>query len=236
MYQYYHQWFHLIWPSPRIVDNTRVERIFLTQHNIGEAAARAAAVLRAGGVVLYPTDTLYGLGVDALSDEAVAKIFAVKGRNEGKPVHALVSDLAMAARYGEISDSAQMLAEKLPRGQVTFIVRKKSGVDTGISKEIPTFGFRIPDNAFCIGMLHAFGGPITATSANRAGEVPQRSVDAILAQTGATGVDLVIDAGELPPRLPSSVVDVSGTAPVILREGAVQRTEIEAVLGQSRGV
>ena len=232
--------------SSGIVDNTRMERIVLTEHNIGEAAKRAAAVLRAGGVVLYPTDTLYGLGADALSDEAVAKIFAVKGRNEGKPVHALVSDLAMAGKYGEISDSAQVLAEKLPHGQVTFVVRKKAGINTGISKEIPTFGFRIPDNAFCIEMLHAFGGPITATSANRAGEVPQCSVDAIMAQleyhsnvlqnVGTWNIDLIVDAGELPPRLPSSVVDVSGTAPVILREGAVSRSEIEAVLGQSRGV
>ena len=218
----------------------------LTEHNIGEAAERAATQLRAGGVVLYPTDTLYGLGVDALSDEAVAKIFAVKGRNEGKPVHAIVSDIAMAGKYGEISDAARVFAEKLPRGQVTFVVRKKTGMDTGISKDIPTFGFRIPDNAFCIEMLHAFGGPITATSANRAGEVPQCSVDAIMAQleehsnvlqnVGTWNIDLIVDAGELPARKPSSVVDVSGTAPVILREGAVSRNEIEAVVSAIESV
>ncbi len=213
-----------------------MERIVLTERNIEEVAARAATVLRVGGVVLYPTDTLYGLGADALSDEAVAKIFSIKGRNEGKPVHAIVSDVAMAEMYGEISDTARGLADKLPRGQVTFVVPKKQTMNSGISKEIPTFGFRVPENAFCREMIRALGRPITATSANRAGEAPQRSVDAILAQTGATGIDLIIDAGELPPRQPSSVVEVAGDNATILREGAVSRANIEAVLSSIRGV
>ena len=222
-----------------------------------EAAKRAAAVLRAGGIVLYPTDTLYGLGVDALSDEAVAKIFAVKGRNEGKPVHALVSDLVMAKQYGEVSDTTRALAERLPRGQVTFVVKKSaqgqsaSGgkeveTGTGILRGTGTFGFRIPDNAFCIAMLHAFGGPITATSANRAGEVPPRSVDAIMAQleehsnvlqnVGTWNIDLIVDAGELPPRKSSSVVEISGDCVSVLRESAVPRAEIEAVLSAIESV
>lgn len=213
-----------------------MNRIILSDLNVQEAAARTAAVLRAGGVVLYPTDTLYGLGADALSDEAVAKIFMVKGRDEGKPVHAIVSDISMAEKYGEVTNTTRKLTERLPRGQVTFVVSKKAEVNTGISKEIPTFGFRIPDNEFCIAMLRAFGGPITATSANRAGEAPLRSVDDILAQTGATGIDLIIDAGELPPRQPSSVVETSGDCVSILREGAVSRGQIEAIVGQAEGV
>ena len=228
------------------VDNRLMEILSLAAENTRQYAARAAVVLRAGGVVLYPTDTLYGLGADALSDEAVAKIFSIKGRNEGKPVHAIVRDIAMAEKYGEISDTTRALADKLPRGQITFVVPKKQTMNSGISKEIPTFGFRIPENAFCLQMLSAFGGPITATSANRAGMEPQRSVEAILEQlnsyasvlqkTAIGNIDLIIDAGELPPRKPSSVVGVAGDHVTLLREGAVSLGQIEVVAGQAKGV
>jgi L-threonylcarbamoyladenylate synthase len=206
-----------------------LERILLSDSNVKEVAARAAAVLRAGGVVLYPTDTLYGLGADALSDDAVGKIFAVKGRDEGKPMHAIVSDIEMAAIYGDMTDVVRPLASNLPPGQITFVVTKKQGMNSGISKDISTFGFRIPDDTFCLEMLRAFRGPITATSANSAGMVPQRNVGAILEQIGETGIDLVVDGGELPPRKPSSVVNVAGGKVTVLREGAVSRAQIEAV-------
>ncbi len=200
-----------------------METIKLEAGDNKQYAIRAAEVLRAGGVILYPTDTLYGLGADALLDEAVAKIYAIKGRDEGKPMHAIVSDLAMVERYAEITDDARRLAAKLPQGQVTFILKKKAGMDSGIMKDIATFGFRIPDNEFCIEMIRAFGKPITATSANKSGDKSERSVDKILAQLGAAaeGIELVIDAGELPERAASTVVDLSGAHPLIVREGAI---------------
>ena len=192
------------------------------------AALRAAEVLRAGGVVLYPTDTLYGLGADALSDEAVRKIYSIKGREEEKPIHAIVSGLDMAARYAEISDDVRLLAERLPQGQVTYIVRKKPECKTGILNGIGTLGFRIPNNELCALMTQAVGKPVTATSANRSGKLPERSIGKILAQLGGNveGIDLVVDAGELPERRPSTVVDLSGIEPVIVREGAVSASEI----------
>ncbi len=206
--------------------------IQLNYANLGLAAERAAKVLRSGGVVLYPTDTLYGLGADALSDEAVAKVKRIKGRDEGKPMHAIVSGLEMAKRYGELTDDTRLLASRLPQGQVTYIVKKKGGFDTGIAKGIATFGFRIPNNEFCLAMARAFARPITATSANRSGEQPQRSVDKILGQLGAAAeaIDFVIDAGELPVRQPSTVVDMSGEEPVILREGAIAASDVWNVL------
>ena len=205
-----------------------MERLRLTEETIPVCAARAAEALRAGGVVLYPTDTLYGLGVDALSDDAVAKIYTLKGRREDRPVHAIVSDLSMAETYAEVTESARLLSERLPEGQVTFILKKQVGFDAGITKGIETFGFRIPANEFCIQMVRAFRRPITATSANRSGERPERSVDKILAQLGeaAEGIDLVIDAGELPERQPSTVVDLSGPTPRIVREGAIPQSAI----------
>ncbi len=192
------------------------------------AVTRSVEVLRAGGVVLYPTDTLYGLGVDAFSDEAVAKVYEIKGREGGKPIHAIVSGLDMVARYAELTDDARLLAERLPQGQVTYILKKKMGFDTGITKGIQTFGFRIPGHEFCIQMARTFGKPITATSANKSDEKSERSVEKILAQLGTTTekIDLVIDAGELPEREPSTVVDLSVAEPVILREGAISSSEV----------
>lgn len=187
-------------------------------------AQKAADVVRRGGVVLFPTDTLYGLGADAMSDAAVQKIYDIKGRDEGKPIHAIVADLAMADRYGVVTDDVRRLAKELPAGKLTFILKKRGG-ESGILKGLGTFGFRIPDNQFCIALVRAFGGPITATSANKSGSAPEPLVPAILEQLGG-GIDLVVDAGELAPSQPSTVVDVSGRTPVIVREGAVPAADV----------
>ncbi|MDZ4227448.1 MAG: L-threonylcarbamoyladenylate synthase [Patescibacteria group bacterium] len=211
---------------------------------VSGAAKKAADVIRAGGVVLYPTDTLYGLGADAFSDDAVGKVYAIKGREESKPIHAIVADMAMAEEYGDISHITRQLASRLPRGKLTFIVNKKEGLDAGICRGIPTFGFRIPDNAFCAALLEALGTPVTATSANKSVEAPERTVAAILKQlsgdqpepdsyasvlqnTSIAKIDLAIDAGELPESQSSTVVDLSSPKnPVILREGAVEAASV----------
>ncbi len=208
-----------------------MERLALTASNTQEVAQRAAGVLRAGGVVLYPTDTLYGLGSDALSDEAVAKIYAIKGRHDHKPMHAIVADIAMAERFGEVDGRVRGMLQRLPPGKVSLVVRKKA-MNSGITKGSATFGFRIPDHALCIAMARQFGGPITATSANTADAEPQRTIDAILEQLGDAGssIDLVIDAGKLPKREPSSVVELTATDLIVLREGAVPAADIRSAL------
>lgn len=211
-----------------------MERITLTDTNMQEAAEKAVVILRAGGIVLYPTDTLYGLGADALSDVAVGTIYEIKGRDESKPVHAIVADMDMAAEYASVSGFARLLENKLPKGKVTFVTEKKKDISSGIARSIDSFGFRIPDNEFCTLMLRAFGGPITATSANRAGEHSMNSIEGIVSQLGAhiSSVDLVIDAGEIPPREPSTVIDLTHDHPLILREGAVSADAVwEAIRG-----
>jgi L-threonylcarbamoyladenylate synthase len=192
------------------------------------APAKAAQVLASGGVILYPTDTLYGLGADALSDGAVASVYAIKGRDEGKPIHAIVADMQMAARYAEVNDLAGKLAAKFLPGPLTLILKKKAGIDTGIARGKATFGIRIPDDGFCLALAHEFGHPFTTTSANGAGQRPERSVGAILSQLGESAalIDLIIDAGELPERLPSTVVDVSNGEIAIIREGAIAASDV----------
>ena len=192
------------------------------------APVRAADVLAAGGVILYPTDTLYGLGADAFSDDAVAAIYAIKGREEGKPIHVIVADGVMMVRYGQMNGIARSLAERFLPGPLTLILKKKQGIDTGIARDRDTIGLRIPENEFCLALARAFDRPYTTTSANVSGMKPERTVDAILAQLGEmkSWIDLVIDAGELPERLPSTVVDVSTGAAIVLREGAIPASDI----------
>ena len=205
-----------------------METIRLGDVEIAAAALRAAATLQAGGVIMYPTDTLYGLGADALSEEAVAKIKRIKGRDEGKPIHAIVSGLEMVERYAVISKEARMLAKKLWPGPLTLILEKRAGINTGIARNIDTFGARAADNSFCLALAREFGKPYTGTSANKSGEKPERSVDNILAQLGKTAsdIDIIIDAGELPECLPSTVVDMRSGRPIILREGAVPTADV----------
>ena len=190
------------------------------------AIEKAAQVLRSGGVILYPTDTLYGLGADALSDGALAKVRAIKGRDEKKPIHAIVSSLEMAAEYGEVNEMALALASAYMPGPLTLILRKKPEATIAMCNGRSEFGFRMPNNEFCLNLAREFGRPYTTTSANLAGIQPERSSEKIITQLGehANLVDLVIDAGELPERLPSTIVDVSNGEVSVLREGAIPIT------------
>ncbi|MBI5470191.1 threonylcarbamoyl-AMP synthase [Candidatus Kaiserbacteria bacterium] len=207
----------------------------LVETSIEAAALEAAAVLGRGGVIVFPTDTLYGLGANAFSNEAVDKVYAIKGRDEKKPIHAIAADIAMIEKYAVVDNIGRKLAEKFFPGPFTLILKKKPEVENGITRGIETIGFRIPANDFCIAIARAFGKPYTATSANKAGEPPQRSVDAALAQLGAASeiVDITFDAGKLPESEPSTVVDVSSGELRILREGAISAREIYAALGRS---
>lgn len=213
-----------------------METLKLSADNIEACAKRAADILRAGGLVIYPTDTVYGLGADAFSDEAVAKIYAVKARDESKPVHCVVASLEMAAKYGELNDTVRALAKEFLPGPLTLVVEKKSDLSSGIAQGIGTIGFRIPKDDFCIALAREFGRPYTTTSANVSGMNTGVSIPEILEQLGeaAAHIDLIIDAGTLPSRQPSTVVGVHGNDVVILREGAIPARDVEKAHKVSR--
>lgn len=212
-----------------------MERLQLSTGNVAAAAQRASEVLQNGGVILYPTDTLYGLGADAFSNVAVDKVIAIKGRDGKKPIHCIVSDMEMAAKYAEISNDALLLAKEFFPGPLTIILPKRSGVGTGIARDIETVGIRVPKNDFCTMLAREIGKPFTGTSANAAGEKPQQSVEKILLQLAPApdAVDLIVDAGELSVSLPSTVVDLAHEEPIILREGAIEAAEVWNVLRPS---
>ena len=188
------------------------------------AITRAVEVLKSGGVILYPTDTLYGLGADAFSDTAVDRVYTIKGREKKKPVHAIASSLEMVERYAVMNDVGRNLAKRFWPGALSVILKKRGGWVTGIAREMETIGFRVPDNQFCLELGRAFGAPITTTSANRAGETPLDSVTEILAQLGdgASLIDLVVDGGVVATSLPSTLVDVSTGEVSVLRDGKVK--------------
>ncbi len=205
-----------------------MEILRLAEVGLEAAALRAAAELSVGGIVLYPTDTLYGLGADAFSDEAVHGVYEIKGRDLGKPMPAIVADVAMAERYGEVDVRVRALVESLPSGQITFVVPKKEHVTGGIARLTSSFGFRIPDDTFCRSMVRILGRPVTSTSANKSGQVPVHDVLDIVAQLGgeSSGISIVVDAGILPAQYPSTVVDFTGDTVRIIREGMVPKEAI----------
>jgi L-threonylcarbamoyladenylate synthase len=206
-----------------------METIRLTEGNIEEAALRAADVLRAGGVILYPTDTLYGLGADAFSDDAFEKICMIKGRDERRPIHAVFPDLESVSACAVITPVGQKLASAFLPGPLTLVFEKKKHLTTGIARSLSTIGVRIPRNRFCLTLAQAFGKPYTTTSANVSNEKPLSTIAEIVSQLGknAAHIDLAIDAGPLLPEMRSTVVDVRGDAPFILREGVITAQEIE---------
>lgn len=179
-------------------------------------------------IYLYPTDTTYGLGVDATDPEAVFRLFELKGRNENKPISIVVSDLEMAERYAYVTPLAKKLAEKFLPGKLTLVLPAKDTLLNAITAGTSTVGIRIPNHPVPIRLVQELGKPITATSANVANQPTESSPEKILAQFGerAGMITEVIDEGELPESLPSTVVDARGDTPVILREGAITAREL----------
>ena len=204
------------------------------EKDVGRAVEVAAETLRRGGVTVYPTDTLYGLGADSCNASAVEKLFRIKNRESVKPISSIVSDLDMAGRYVHGTPQAKALAEAFLPGPLTLILKRKEGIPNAAAGGADTFGIRIPDNEFCLRLAASLGGPYTATSANASGKETEPSVERILEQLGdrTTLIELVIDGGALKSRTPSTVVDASGEEVRILREGAISREDVEKAVAK----
>lgn len=180
-------------------------------------------------IVLFPTDTLYGLGVDATHAEAVLRLQKLKGRESGKPISIIVSDMHMAEAYAEVTPLARRLAERFLPGKLTLVLNAKK-LPEEVTAGTGTVGIRIPDHSTPHGLVTEFGTPITATSANISGMETKATVQEILEQFGdrAHMVTRVIDGGIM-NGAPSTVVDARGDEPVILREGAISEADIRSI-------
>ena len=191
----------------------------------------AVAILRSGGVIALPTDTLYGISANALDADAASKVFTVKGREEFSPLPIFVSDADDIFHYGRnVPDSAVRLAELFWPGKLTIVVRKSERISSVVSGGLDTLGMRVPDHPVPREIVRKFGAPITATSANVSGKPPLTAASDVVAELGSR-LQLVFDGGALSPSLPSTVIDVTANPPRILREGAVSPSRIEKLAG-----
>ncbi|MFI2765029.1 L-threonylcarbamoyladenylate synthase [Streptomyces echinatus] len=191
---------------------------------------KAAQVLRAGGLVALPTETVYGLGANAEDPAAVARIFQVKGR---PPSHPLIVHIAAAEQLDdwveEVPASARLLAERFWPGPLTLVLRRGHRVPLEATGGLQTVAVRVPDHPVALSLLSAFGGGVTAPSANRFGAVSPTTAEHVRAELGDT-VDFVLDGGSCQVGVESTIVDVTGEMPSILRPGGVTREDLQAVL------
>lgn len=190
---------------------------------IEHAVVEAVFVLKNGGILLYPTDTVYGLGADFENNISYKKLCNLKNRDDRKEMSVIVRDIAMAEKYAIFNKEARALADAFWSGRLTLVMK---GINGG------TIGVRVPDNKFCARLLEKFGKPIFSTSANISGKCTERSVDDILAQfdKNSKNIDLIIDYGVLPESMSSTVVDVTSKNYRVLREGDISLDMIKSVL------
>lgn len=204
-----------------------MELIQLTKETLTDAAKRAAQVLRKGGIVLFPTDTLYGLAADARNLPAIERLKRIKARHTKKPIHVVVRDHSALEEYVEMNDRARALAEAHLPGALTLVLPGLGNIPDEILLN-GTLGVRIPNDPFTRALAEEFGFPYTATSANMTGLPTPGSVGAILEQLGRTAshIDLVIDDGLRESNAPSTVVAIVGDQAYVLREGAISKQEL----------
>jgi L-threonylcarbamoyladenylate synthase len=193
---------------------------------------RAVEVLRAGGLVAFPTETVYGLGADASQPAAVQKVFSVKGRPADHPVivHLAGAD-ALADWAAEVPPVARRLAAACWPGPLTVILRRADTVPDEVTGGLETVGLRVPDQPVALALLRAFGGGVAAPSANRFGRVSPTTAAHVRADLGGD-VDLVLDGGECRVGVESTIVDCTGEEPAILRLGGLARERLEDLLGR----
>lgn len=195
-----------------------------------EAIGRAEAVIRAGGVVCFPTRCLYGLGADALKAEAVERVFDIKQRPADMPLLVLISRSAQLAELAErVPPIAQLLMERFWPGRLTLVLDARQHIPARLTAGTGKIGIRLAAHPVARALAEAVAGPITGTSANLSGGSGCRQI-AELDPRIARQVDLILDGGPLKGGVGSTVVDVTGEAPVVIREGEVSKPEILAAL------
>lgn len=198
---------------------------------LSQSVNRAVEILRRGGVVAAPTDTLYGILANALDDRAARKVFAVKMREAGSPLPIFVSEIADLDKYGrDVPEVAYALAEAFWPGKLTIVVPKSDLIPEAVSGGLDTVGMRIPNHAVPREIVAALGAPATATSANLSGTTGLTSASDVARELGAR-VDMILDGGELAPSEASTVIDATASPLRILRAGAVSAERIRRMTG-----
>ena len=198
-----------------------------------ETIARAARFLRDGELVAFPTETVYGLGGDATSDAAVARIFAAKGRPHFNPLIVHVPGGAEAETLAVVDVRARSAIERFWPGPLTLVLRRRQGCGVSLlaSAGLDTLAVRAPAHPVAQALLHAAGRPVAAPSANRSGRVSPTTAQHVAGEFDA-GLALILDAGPSPVGVESTVLDLAAGKPVLLRPGGVTQEALQAVFGE----
>lgn len=187
-------------------------------------------IIRQGGVVAIPTDTLYGLAADPFNARAVERLFEIKQRPHERAVPLVAADLSQVRAWlGELPAAGARLAARFWPGRLTLLVHAPPRLAAAVTGGLGTIGVRVPDHAAARALAAACGMPLTATSANLSGEPPTADPDEVARQLGA-GLDALLDAGPVAGGLPSTIVDVTRQPPTLVRAGAVPWKEVGAWL------
>ncbi len=184
-----------------------------------EKIKQAINVLENGGTVVYPTDTLYGLGADIFREDAVRKVYTIKKRSLNNPISICVSEIDDITKIAYLDKDTEKIVKKILPGPFTIILRKKGNISSILTAGKEKIGIRIPDNKICRELTQRF--PITTSSANISGKKAPKSLNEVLEQLGDT-VDLILDDGGSGEGIPSTVIDLTTRPPEILRKGGFQ--------------
>jgi L-threonylcarbamoyladenylate synthase len=201
----------------------------MIHNDTAETRAEAAAIIVAGGLIAFRTDTFYGLGVDPFNATAVAKICELKGREDNKPILLLIADATEVDRFiVQRTPAFDVTAARHWPGPITLIGNAHANLPEQLTAGTKSIGLRLPNDDGLRSLLRQCGGALTATSANPAGDPPARTASDV-ENYFPTGIDLIIDGGAVSATQPSTVLDVSGANARLVREGAILRAEIPAL-------
>jgi L-threonylcarbamoyladenylate synthase len=197
-----------------------VKIIKISENNQQKIIEKACQVLQAGGLVVYPTETVYGIGADATNHQAIEKLLKYKSRREGKPLSVAVKNQEMAEKFVELTDQAKKFYQRFLPGPYTIVSKGKGKVAKFVESEFGTLGIRIPDYQLITNLVETFDKPITSTSANASGKRRPYKIEDIfnnISDKQKNLIDLVIDAGILPKNEPSIVIDTTLSTPLEVR-------------------
>jgi len=199
--------------------------------SIRQQVEQAISILKQGGIVAFPTDTVYGLGACISITQAVERVYQVKGRPRSMALPLLLAD---KSQIGEVAypvpPIAWLLADKFLPGALTMVLPRAKSVPDIVTGGGKTVAVRIPAHPVPVALARGLGAPIVGTSANLSGKPSSLTAEEVYAQLGDR-VDLIIDGGRCPGGKESTIVDLTGEAPILLREGAISREELEQVCG-----
>jgi len=203
--------------------------IKITENNLKDVLKKAVEVLNGGGIVAYPTETFYGLGVRFDIEDSLKKLYELKKRPEEKPIPLIIGSREMLSVITiSINNTASLLMDKFWPGPLTLLLKAKRGLSKYLTANTDRVAVRIPGESIALNLAKEAGIPITATSANLSGMPPAKDAETVIRYFG-NKIDMIIDGGETPGGQPSTIVDVTEGSVKILREGAISVSSLKNI-------